>query len=141
MTKINFTEYKTKEDFLKDFQIRSGYLDLSDKQINDNDLTHILKLIGVEPNLKELSLHSNKLTDIPTDIFNCLSSLEGLYLYDNQLETLQVGVFNGLSNLECISLYDNKLETLQMSIKKSLPNDCVIRTDNDFKWVKDENKK
>ena len=118
MTKINFTEYATKEDFLKDFPIINGYLSLSRRQINDNDLIHILKLIGVEPSLEWLDLCYNQLTYLPADIFN------------------------GLSNLKRLDLYNNQLKTLPMSIKKSLPNDCKIHTDNDFKWVEDviENK-
>ena len=163
MRKINFTEYKTKEDFLKDFPIENNALDLSNKQINDNDLIHILKLIGVEPSLKRLelqnnqletlpvgvfnglsnleciSLFGNKLKTLPVDIFNDLSNLERLYLDNNQLKTLPVGVFNGLSNLKRLYLYNNKLETLPMSIKKSLPNGCKIHTPNNFKWVEDEN--
>ena len=142
MQKKEFTQYKTKEDFLKDFQIRSGYLDLSDNQINDNDLIHILKLIGVEPRLKKLHLYDNQLETLPVGIFNNLSNLKVLSLSHNKLKTLPVGVFNGLSNLEMLYLYYNKLKTLPISIKKSLPNDCKINTDSDFEWVEDviENK-
>ena len=139
MTKKDFTQYKTKEDFLKDFPIINGCLNLSNKQINDNDLTHILRLIGVEPRLKELYLFGNKLKTLPVGVFNGLSSLEWLYLPHNKLKTLPVGIFNGLSNLKRLDLDNNKLKTLPMSIKKSLPNDCEIYTDSDFKWVEDEN--
>lgn len=166
MQKKDFTQYNTKEDFLKDFPIIDGCLNLSNQQINDNDLIHILRLIGVEPSLKRLdldnnqlktlpvdifnglsnleglSLSSNNLTDIPVGIFNDLSSLKKLFLHSNKLKTLPVGVFNGLSNLELLYLDNNKLKTLPMSIKKSLPNDCKIHTDSDFEWVEDviENK-
>ena len=47
MQKINFTQYKTKEDFLKDFPIIDGSLNLINNQINDDDLIKIMETTNI----------------------------------------------------------------------------------------------
>ena len=112
MKKIDFTQYETKDAFLKAFPIENGSLNLQNKGITDRDLTHILKLLGTEPNLKWLSL------------------------YNNQLTTISDKAFNGLTNLEWLSLSDNKITTLPSSLNKALPN-CEICKDGNVVWVDD----
>jgi Leucine-rich repeat (LRR) protein len=106
MQKKDFTQYKTKEDFLKDFPIRDGALHLCYKQINDDDLKHILELIGEEPSLEVLSLDSNELTTLPVGAFEGLSSLKRLYLSSNQLTTLPKSLKSILPN--CNIIKDDK---------------------------------
>jgi len=160
MKKIDFTQYETKDAFLKAFPIENGSLNLQNKGITDRDLTHILKLLGTEPNLKWLSLYNNQLTTISDKAFNGLTNLKWLYLSDNQLTTISDKAFNGLTNLEWLSLSDNqlttisdkafngltnlewlslsdnKITTLPSSLNKALPN-CEICKDGNVVWVDD----
>ena len=136
MKKIDFTQYETKDAFLKAFPIENGSLNLQNKGITDRDLTHILKLLGTEPNLKWLSLSDNQLTTISDKAFNGLTNLKWLYLSDNQLTTISDKAFNGLTNLEWLSLSDNKITTLPSSLNKALPN-CEICKDGNVVWVDD----
>ena len=161
MTKINFQQYKAKQDFLKAFSIQNGSLDLCDKGITDADLTHILQLLGDEPNLKYLyleynqlstlhadtfkgltnlkwlSLNYNQLSTLHADTFKGLTNLESLRLNYNQLSTLHADAFKGLTNLEWLYLNNNQLSTLPTAIKNALPN-CDIYIDDNVIYV-DEN--
>lgn len=136
MQKIDFTQYKTKEAFLKDFEIKNGILDLSNQQMNDDDLKHILELIGEESSLKGLDLNDNELTTLPVGVFKRLSSLERLYLGFNKFATLTAGAFKGLSSLEILYLLCNQFTTLPTSLRAILPN-CDIIKDSDCIFVDD----
>ena len=130
-TKKDFTQYKTKEDFLKDFPITDGLLDLSRQQINDDDLKHILELIGEEPSLKGLDLDDNELTTLPVGVFKRLSSLERLYLSFNKFATLTAGAFKGLSSLKELYLDFNQFTTLTADVFEGLSSLKILSLDFD----------
>lgn len=157
MEKIDFIQYTTKDTFLKAFPIKNGKLDLENKGITDADLTHILKLLGEEPNLKwlylnynqltsisanafigltnlkELSLSNNQITTLSDNTFGGLTNLEWLYLNHNQITTLSANTFGGLTNLQELGLNYNQFPTLP-NLRKALPN-CRIYKDHNVVWV------
>ena len=59
------------------------------------------------PNLRDLSLSSNDLSELPADFFGGFPKLRILYLASNQLTELPDGVFNGLSTLQALDLRSN----------------------------------
>ena len=163
---MNFTQYKTKEAFLKDYPItfpnidNVGMLDLSNKGITDDDLKHIVELLGNELSLKYLYLYNNKLTEIHPNTFKSLSSLElldlgvnqlteihpdtfeglgslkYLFLDNNKLTEIHPDTFEGLGSLKELNLGDNQLTQLHKSIREMLP-DCSIYAGDNIEWVDD----
>ena len=74
------------------------------------------------PNLRELLLHLNRLTELPEGIFRGLPELEYLSLTGNRLTELPEGIFRGLPDLEYLSLADNRLTKLPPGIFRGLPD-------------------
>ena len=117
---MNFTQYKTKEAFLRKYPIENGQLNLSNKGITDDDLKHIVELLGNELSVEVLSLYNNQLTEIHPDTFKGISSLERLYLDNNKLTTIHPDTFKGLSSLKWLSLPYNQLTTIHPDTFKGL---------------------
>ncbi len=67
-------------------------------------------------NLEHLSLSSNGLTVLDSDLFSGLSALQILSLSDNQLSNLPDGVFSGLTSLETLILSENTVDPLPITI-------------------------
>jgi len=123
---MNFTQYKTKEAFLKDYPItfpnidNVGMLDLSNKGITDDDLKHIVELLGNELSLKYLFLYNNQLTEIHPNTFKGLSSLVRLDLSYNKISYIHPDTFKGLGSLKWLNLAGNQLTEIHPDTFKSL---------------------
>jgi len=89
---------------IKDMEMYA-FLDLSNRNINN--LTGLQNIPGIK-SLKILALNNNKLTSLPTGIFNGLDKLETLLLANNQLTTLPKGIFNSLNKLQKLALNNNQ---------------------------------
>ena len=63
-------------------------------------------------NLKNLTLHRNRLTNLTDGTFKGMSNLELLELSHNGIIDLPNGTFNGLSNLSNLILRDNQITNL-----------------------------
>ena len=74
--------------------------------------------------MQTLNLSVNQLTELPSGIFNSLTSLTTLSLSDNQLTASMVpaGIFNSLSALGSLDLSLNQLTELPAGIFNSLTN-------------------
>ena len=64
----------------------------------------------------EVSLYSNRITEIKTRAFNRLSALTLLNLHDNLISELEPGAFNGLMALSELYLGFNRLRKLEPGI-------------------------
>lgn len=62
--------------------------------------------------LNSLILYSNKISNIPKDLFKELSQLQLLLLNANSIECVHKDLFQSLSNLNLLSLYNNDIKTL-----------------------------
>ena len=63
-----------------------------------------------------INLINKGITELPTGIFNDLSSLGGLLLSNNSLKSLPTGIFNDLNSLEYLELSNNSLKSLPTGI-------------------------
>ena len=70
--------------------------------------------------LQHLDISNNKLTSLPTLIFNRLHSLEQLNLNDNQLRSLPTAIFAALMKLHRLHLKNNQLNKIQEGLFSSL---------------------
>ncbi|NEN97779.1 MAG: GTPase [Moorea sp. SIO3I7] len=90
--------------------------DLTDLNLEHNQLTNLPESIGTLSNLTVLNLKNNKLTNLPESIGN-LSNLTVLNLESNQLTNLPESIGN-LSNLTVLNLESNQLTNLPESMGK-----------------------
>eukprot|EP01088_Endostelium_zonatum_P019180 TRINITY_DN6491_c0_g1_i2.p1 TRINITY_DN6491_c0_g1~~TRINITY_DN6491_c0_g1_i2.p1 ORF type:complete len:732 (-),score=175.60 TRINITY_DN6491_c0_g1_i2:92-2287(-) len=87
---------------------------LTELDLRDNKISEIPTSINQCVGLKRLILCSNKLTQIPAEIYT-ISGLNILNLGGNYIEELPQGI-NQLSNLKELILANNKLTTVQSGI-------------------------
>ncbi|MED6281939.1 Slit 1 protein [Characodon lateralis] len=57
-------------------------------------------------------LYGNKITELPSGVFDGLVSLELLLLNANKIHCIRATAFKDLENLALLSLYDNKIQSL-----------------------------
>jgi Leucine-rich repeat (LRR) protein len=72
------------------------------------------------PNLQQLYISNNLLSDISIWAFNGLNNLTWLFLYDNLLTTLPVWVFSSLNSLQELDIYQNQLTSLSVWVFSGL---------------------
>uniref|UniRef100_A0A3B5LUE5 Slit homolog 1b (Drosophila) n=1 Tax=Xiphophorus couchianus TaxID=32473 RepID=A0A3B5LUE5_9TELE len=65
-------------------------------------------------------LYGNKITELPSGVFDGLVSLELLLLNANKIHCIRAAAFKDLENLALLSLYDNKIQSLAMGTFSSL---------------------
>ena len=76
------------------------------EQMTDQDLQAIVIL----------DLSNENITQLKTNDFSGLTSLQRLYLSYNQLESLPMELFSGLTSLQSLDLFNNKLASLPEGI-------------------------
>ncbi|XP_072025773.1 uncharacterized protein [Amphiura filiformis] len=74
------------------------------------------------PNLLQLGLWSNGISNIPSGVFSGLNKLSVLDKRNNTITSLQPGSFADLSNLEILKLDDNKLRTIPEGVFDGMPS-------------------
>lgn len=87
-----------------------GGTKLKELHLHENKITEIPSALCHVLTLRVLSLHSNNIKALPDD-FGCLSELEWLSLHFNHLETVPES-FGRLSKLSKLSLHNNRFEIL-----------------------------
>ena len=92
-------------------------IDLSDNYLT---LTHNFTALKFFPNIQELNLSHNQLTELPENIFNNLNQLQILWLSGNQLTQLPENIFNNLNQLQILWLNGNQLTQLPENIFQKL---------------------
>jgi len=82
--------------------------------LSNNNLHRIdsLAFFGGLQSLNSLILYSNKLENLPENVFDELAQLQLLLLNANSLQTIPRNLFRALANLNLLSLYDNNIDTL-----------------------------
>ncbi|XP_062459206.1 uncharacterized protein LOC134155747 [Pezoporus occidentalis] len=68
------------------------------------------------PDLRYLSLSSNKLQELPVQVFEPLGKLESLLLSSNQILQVEPSHFSHLSNLKELQLHGNNLQELKEGV-------------------------
>uniref|UniRef100_A0A8C0BZU0 LRRCT domain-containing protein n=1 Tax=Buteo japonicus TaxID=224669 RepID=A0A8C0BZU0_9AVES len=96
------------------------YLSLASNKLQELPLPCCL--FDTMPHLRELDLGRNSLATLPDGIFVNLTSLGKLILSHNQLAALPRGAFTGLSKLLDLQLDTNQLSALDDEVFASLPN-------------------
>ena len=76
----------------------------------------------ISSNLRSLFLSDNKLTFLPDNVFNGLSSIEALHFKNNLLESLPEAIFRDLNSLRSLTLSNNNLTTLYRAHFQDLIN-------------------
>lgn len=84
-------------------------IDLSNNKLQRIDQ---LAFSGGLHSLNSLILYSNKLENLPANVFGELSQLQLLLLNANSLQSISKDLFQSLANLNLLSLYDNNIESL-----------------------------
>jgi Leucine-rich repeat (LRR) protein len=109
---------------VKDYIAINGMPEIRQLNFADKNLTSLegLNEIINIANVEIISLEANKLTTVPTNIFNGLSDLQALDLSRNHLLTLPAGAFNGLTELTDLDLFDCNLTTLPAGLFNGLTN-------------------
>ncbi|XP_056006931.1 leucine-rich repeat-containing protein 15-like [Ostrea edulis] len=79
-----------------------------------------------------LDLGNNKITTLPSGIFDALKSLQELFLQGNKITTLLTGTFDALSSLQTLDLKWNKISTLPIGIFDALTSLRYL----DLRWNK-----
>lgn len=97
-------------------------IDLSNNNLNRIDP---LAFAGGLQSLNSLILYSNKINQLPANVFSELSQLQLLLLNANALQCIHRDLFQPLANLNLLSLFDNNIETLTNGTFDGLKN---IRT-------------
>uniref|UniRef100_A0A673LCT1 Slit homolog 1 protein n=1 Tax=Sinocyclocheilus rhinocerous TaxID=307959 RepID=A0A673LCT1_9TELE len=89
-------------------------------------------------------LYGNKITDLPTGVFDGLYTLQLLLLNANKIHCLRANTFQDLQNLSLLSLYDNKIQTLAKGTFTSLRTIQTLHLaqnpficDCNLKWLAD----
>ena len=70
--------------------------------------------------LRTLNLHSNRLSELPPDVFHSLSKLQSLNLGGNRLTRLPDRIFSSLSRLASLDLQGNRLTELPATLLSGL---------------------
>lgn len=94
-------------------------LKLTELQLKDLEGFHKIPHLK---SVKRLYLHTNKLVNIPADIFHGLTNLRIISLSHNRLTALPATIFHGLNNLEHIGLDYNQLSNLPQQLYQGLDN-------------------
>uniref|UniRef100_A0A7N8XF14 Slit homolog 1b (Drosophila) n=1 Tax=Mastacembelus armatus TaxID=205130 RepID=A0A7N8XF14_9TELE len=91
-----------------------------------------------------LVLYGNKITELPSGVFDGLASLELLLLNANKIHCIRATVFKDLENLALLSLYDNKIQSLAKGTFSSLHSIQTLHLaqnpfvcDCNVKWLAD----
>uniref|UniRef100_A0A669D712 Slit homolog 1b (Drosophila) n=1 Tax=Oreochromis niloticus TaxID=8128 RepID=A0A669D712_ORENI len=89
-------------------------------------------------------LYGNKITELPSGVFDGLASLELLLLNANKIHCIRANVFKDLENLALLSLYDNKIQSLAKGTFSSLRSIQTLHLaqnpfvcDCNVKWLAD----
>lgn len=92
--------------------------------LSNNNLFKIdsLAFSGGLQSLNSLILYSNKLEQLPVNVFNELNQLQLLLLNANSLQSISKELFHSLANLNLLSLYDNNIATLASGTFDGLKN-------------------
>jgi Leucine-rich repeat (LRR) protein len=93
-------------------------LDLSYNYLRSLDIN----ILNVLPELSELNLERNEISEIIPHTFQKNRSLEFLFLGNNYMQHLEIDIFRGLVNLKFLSLDGNKLQYLHPDTFVGLPN-------------------
>jgi hypothetical protein len=101
------------------------FVNLTELNLDDNNLTSIPPEIGTLKNLQALYLGRNDLTALPPEIEN-LSNLTLLSLFENKLTVLPQEICN-LANLKTLGLTGNPIGASELArLKACLPNAKII---------------
>lgn len=73
---------------------------------------------------------TNRITELPPNLFSDLSQCTQLSVADNQLTALEPGTFNGLVNLEKLWLSDNKIAQIPANIFSQLSRCTLLVLNN-----------
>jgi Leucine-rich repeat (LRR) protein len=92
---------------------------LNNTEIKLNNIDEIYDLKNSE-NVIIINLSSENLTNLPENIFNNLTQLQGLYLSYNKLINLPENIFNNLTQLQELYLDNNNLTTIPEKIFNNL---------------------
>ncbi|KAL2084227.1 hypothetical protein ACEWY4_019745 [Coilia grayii] len=116
-------------DFVDDLPHTTTTLNISHNTLSEIPLNFSFTRLQ---NLSHLSLDSNKISDIPSDIFRNLHHLESLNLSTNYLVSLNPGLFQSLNTLKQLILHDNKLQSIPPDIFNGCPelNYLTLRKNN-----------
>ena len=104
-----------------DFSELPNLMDLS---LEDNGLSELpTGVFSGLHSLRDLDLDGNRLTEVPAEVFSGLANLWRLRLQNNGLKELPPGVFSGLSNLEVLYFgHRNELTRLPPRVFAGLSN-------------------
>jgi len=92
------------------------YLDITDLNLNNNQLTSIPEFIGSLVNLQTLRFYNNQITSIPESI-GLLINLQILSLSSNQINSILDSI-SSLVNLRQLYLNDNQITSIPESIRE-----------------------
>lgn len=100
-----------------------GMTELLDINLDDNELSDRPDgLFADQSKLNLLSFRSNDITELHSDLWEGLDSLEGLLLDSNPLEgTLSADAFAGLSMLDTLQMRDHGYTTLPANVFAAMP--------------------
>ena len=97
--------------------------------IEDNTFSNL-------PNLQNLSLYSNQITSIKSDMFNNLINLTNLVLSFNNISVIEDNAFNHLLILQNLYLYGNKITSIKSDAFSNLTNlNKLSLTNNPISFV------
>jgi Leucine-rich repeat (LRR) protein len=104
------------------------WLDLSYNNLRSLDIN----IMEVLPELSELNLEGNEISEIIPGTFEEKSSLEFLNLNYNIIEYLESDIFSGLVNLNHLSLEENSLQYLHPDTFVGLPHIQFLFLSNNY---------
>ncbi|XP_061413931.1 leucine-rich repeat and immunoglobulin-like domain-containing nogo receptor-interacting protein 1 [Lethenteron reissneri] len=88
------------------------------------------------PQLQELDLHENVISNIEPGAFNNLHHLHTIHLQSNRLKLISMGVFSGLQNLTQLDISENKIVILLDYMFHNLHNlRWLMMAENDVVYI------
>lgn len=101
-----------------------GLTELTNLNLDSNRLRKVPRTLfkgSVHKNLKEIRLSSNELTEIRSDTFKSLNSLEAVLLANNKIRSVQTESFSRLPKIKHIIISDNLLSHISPKSFANLP--------------------
>ncbi|XP_035660660.1 carboxypeptidase N subunit 2-like isoform X1 [Branchiostoma floridae] len=89
--------------------------------LSDNQIQTIeVGAFDNNPDIQDLGLYNNNMSDVLPGVFRGLNSLGELDMRTNKFTSIPAGVFNGLPRLRVVRLYENRINTIAVGAFSNL---------------------
>jgi len=105
---------------------------LTTLHLSNNNLTDIPEEVSTIPNLREISISSNKFVRLPPTIYKCLK-LEILVASNNRLSSIEIEELSLLTNLTVLDLRNNDIQVVPPTLGNMVQIKSLLLEGNGFR--------